>query len=172
MRIFTYGLLVILNFILQTTLFNYIEIIGIKPNTAIILVVSFAFLRGEIDGAIIGFLSGILIDSFFGSMLGINAFIYLIIGFLCGKIFNEFYKENILIPFFLTLFFDIIYGLLYFFFNAFLRGYPNILPFLKTIIIPEAIYSGILSIIIYPFLLIIDKKLRKTDRKRKNIFSQ
>lgn len=172
MRFFTYIFLIILNFILQTTLFNYIEIIGIKPNTTLILVVSFAFMRGEIEGAMVGFFSGLLIDSFFGNMLGLNAFIYLIIGFLCGKIFNEFYKDSVIIPFLLTLAFDIFYGLLYFFFNAFLRGYPNIFVFLKNIIIPEALYTAILSIFIYRILLIVNRKLEKTDRKKKNIFNQ
>ncbi len=98
MRYFTYIVLILINFILQTTLFNYIEIIGVKPNTMIILIVAFAFMRGEIEGGLIGFLSGLLVDCFFGELLGLNAFMGLITGFLCGKIFNEFYKNSIFIP--------------------------------------------------------------------------
>ncbi|WP_250277683.1 rod shape-determining protein MreD [[Clostridium] colinum] len=172
MRYFTYIVLILINFILQTTLFNYIEIIGVKPNTMVILIVSFAFMRGEIEGGIIGFLSGLLIDSYFGQVLGLNAFIGLIIGFLCGKIFNEFYKDSILIPFFLTLFFNIFHGFLFFFFNVFLRGYPNIFTFSKNIIIPEALYTAIVSFFLYRILFAINKKLEKFDRKKKNLFKQ
>ncbi len=172
MRYITYVALILINFILQTTIFNYIEIIGVKPNTMLILIVSFAFMRGETEGGLIGFLSGLLVDSFFGQVLGLNAFIGLVIGFLCGKIFNEFYKDSIIIPFFLTLFFDICYGFLFFFFNAFLRGYPNIFHFLKTIIIPEALYTSIVSFFIYRILFIINIKLEKFDRKKKNLFKQ
>lgn len=172
MRYITYIALILINFILQTTIFNYIEIINVKPNTMIILIVSFAFMRGEIEGGLIGFISGLLIDSIFGQLLGLNAFIGLIVGFLCGKIFNEFYKDSIIIPFFLTLFFNIVHGVLFFFFNAFLRGYPNIFIFLKTTIIPEALYTSIISFFIYRILFIINKKLEKFDRKKKNLFKQ
>lgn len=172
MRYITYIALILINFILQTTLFHHIEIVGIKPNTMLILIVSFAFMRGEIEGGFIGFSSGLLIDSFFGQFLGLNAFIGLVVGFLCGKIFNEFYKDSIFIPFFLTLFFSIVYGFLFYFFNAFLQGYPNILPFLKNIIIPEALYTSILSFIVYRILFFINKKLEKFDRKKKNLFKQ
>ena len=94
MRYFTYIVLIIINFILQTTVFNYIEIIGVKPNTMLILIVSFAFMRGEIEGGLIGFVSGLLVDSLYGQVLGLNAFIGLVVGFLCGRIFNEFYKDS------------------------------------------------------------------------------
>ena len=170
MRYFIYVVLILINFILQTTLFDYIDIINVKPNTMVILVVSFAFMRGEIEGGIIGFLSGFLIDCFFGQILGLNAFIGLIIGFLCGKIFNEFYKDSIFIPFFLTLFFSVLSNLLFFFFNVFLRGYPNLFIFLKRIIIPEALYTGIISFFAYRILFIINRKLEKFDRKNKNLF--
>lgn len=172
MRYITYVALILINFILQTTVFNYIEIIGVKPNTMLILIVSFSFMRGEIEGGIIGFFSGLLTDSFFGQFLGLNAFIGLTVGFLCGKIFNEFYKDSIMIPFFLTFIFNIFYGFLFFFFNAFLRGYPNILPFLKSIIIPETLYTSIVSFFIYKILFIINRKLEKFDRKKKNLFKQ
>ena len=94
MRYITYIALILINFILQTTLFHKIEIVDITPNTMVILIVSFAFMRGEIEGGFIGFVSGFLVDSFFGQFLGLNAFIGLVTGFLCGKIFNEFYKNS------------------------------------------------------------------------------
>lgn len=172
MRYFTYIVLIIINFILQTTVFNYIEIIGVKPNTMLILIVSFAFMRGEIEGGLIGFVSGLLVDSLYGQVLGLNAFIGLVVGFLCGRIFNEFYKDSFFIPFFLTFAFNILHGFLFFFFNAFLRGYPNVFHFLKTIIIPEALYTSIISFFLYRILFLINKKLEKFDRKKKNLFKQ
>lgn len=172
MRYLTYIILILINFILQTTLFKYIQIINVKPNTTIILIVSFAFMRGEIEGGIIGFFSGLLIDSFFGQFLGLNAFICFIVGFSCGKLFKEFYENNIIIPFFINLFFDFLYGILFFFFNGLLRGYPNIFPFLKSIIIPEALYTSIVSFFLYRILYIINNKFDKADRRKRNLFKQ
>lgn len=170
MRYLTYGILIIINFLLQTTLFENISILGIKPNTMIILIVSFAFMRGDIEGALIGFFSGLLVDSFFGNFIGLNAFIGFIIGFLCGKFFNEFYKNKLVIPFLLTALFTFLNEILFFFFSVLLRGEPNIFPFLTSIIIPEVLYTSFISIIFYKILYYINLKLERLDRKKKNIF--
>lgn len=58
MRILLTGILIFVNFILQTTLLPYISIGGLLPNTALIIVVSYALLRGSTEGAIVGFFSG------------------------------------------------------------------------------------------------------------------
>ena len=59
MRILLTGILIFVNFILQTTLLPYISIGGILPNTVLIIVVSYALLRGSTEGAIVGFFSGL-----------------------------------------------------------------------------------------------------------------
>lgn len=172
MRYLTYIILIIINFLLQTTIFENISIIGIKPNTTVILIVSFAFMRGDIEGSLIGFLAGLLTDCFFESFLGLNAFIGLCIGFLAGKLFSDFYKNKIIIPFLLTTLFTFLNSIMFFFFNIFLRGEPNIFPFLKSIIIPEIIYTSLVSIILYKIFYYINLKLEKFDRRKKNIFRQ
>lgn len=168
LRYITYSVLIIINYIFQTTLAEYITIIGVKPNTNIILIISFAFMRGEIEGALIGFFSGLLIDVFFSNFLGLNAFLGFILGFICGKFSKEFYNDSTLTPFFLTVIFTFIHGLLYFFFNVLLRGYPNILIFLKSIIIPETLYTSLFSFFLYRIYYIINSKLEnfnKSNRK-------
>lgn len=45
MRIIITTLIVVLNFILQTTLFPYLAIQGVFPNTALIIVTSYSLLR-------------------------------------------------------------------------------------------------------------------------------
>lgn len=47
MRIIITTLIVVLNFILQTTLFPYLAIQGVFPNTALIIVTSYSLLRGS-----------------------------------------------------------------------------------------------------------------------------
>lgn len=170
MRYLTYAILIIINFLLQTTLFEHISILSIKPNTMIILIVSFAFMRGEIEGSLIGFFSGILIDSFFGNFLGLNAIIGFLIGFFAGKLFQEYYKNVFFIPLILVALFDFLYEVAFFFFNILLRGEPNILPFLKSTIIPEVLYTSLISILLYKILYYINLRLDKLDRKKKNIF--
>ena len=54
MRIIITTLIVVLNFILQTTLFPYLAIQGVFPNTALIIVTSYSLLRGSKEGALVG----------------------------------------------------------------------------------------------------------------------
>ena len=82
MRILLTGILIFVNFILQTTLLPYISIGGILPNTALIIVVSYALLRGSTEGAIVGFFSGLPIDIFFGTSFGYYTLLFLLAGLL------------------------------------------------------------------------------------------
>mgnify|MGYP000027243937 CR=1 FL=1 len=59
-------LFVVLCFILQCSVFNSLALGGIIPNLMIILTSSFGFMRGEKEGLLIGFFSGLLCDIFFG----------------------------------------------------------------------------------------------------------
>ena len=62
MRIIITTLIVVLNFILQTTLFPYLAIQGVFPNTALIIVTSYSLLRGSKEGALVGAGTGFLMD--------------------------------------------------------------------------------------------------------------
>ena len=91
-------LFVVLCFILQCSVFNSLALGGIIPNLMIILTSSFGFMRGEKEGLLIGFFSGLLCDIFFGSFLGFYAMIMMYIGFINGKFCRIFYPEDIKLP--------------------------------------------------------------------------
>ena len=73
-------LLIIVCFLFQTTVFQGLDFGGIVPNLMIILTASFGFMRGDKTGLAIGFFCGLIIDIFFGNVLGLNAMIYMYIG--------------------------------------------------------------------------------------------
>lgn len=170
MRIFVVSLTVILNFILQSTIFKHIEVFGISPNTAIIIIVSFSILRYEIEGAIIGFFAGLLQDIFFGNVIGLNALLYMLIGYVCGKPYKIFYKENYLLPIFLVFGSTIIYNLSYYILNFFFRGRLDSLYYIKTIIIPETIYNIIICLPIYAIIYYINKMVEQREKPNRRLF--
>lgn len=65
MRLLITALMVFINFILQTTLLQMFAIRGVLPNTALIIAVSYALLRGSREGAFVGIGAGLLQDIFF-----------------------------------------------------------------------------------------------------------
>ena len=57
-------ILILLFYLIQVTFGNAIGIGGITPNLLIILPVLFGFFKGRNEGMLVGFLSGVMYDSF------------------------------------------------------------------------------------------------------------
>ena len=160
-------LLVISCFVLQSTVFKAIAFGGIIPNLMIVLTASFGFMRGEKSGIIFGFFCGLLADIFFGSVIGLYAMIYMYIGYANGKFNMIFYPEDIKLPLALILCSDMAYGLLCYIILFLMRGRFHFTYYLLHIILPEMVYTIVVTLIFYPFLLWINKKLEYREQKER-----
>lgn len=169
MRAIVLGSLLVIMHSLESTLFQYIRIGGIGPNFMIMIIVSFALLRGSKEGMMIGAFSGLLYDISFGMHIGPTLLSYMFIGFVCGKFNKNFYRENFIIPFICTLISSLFYGAVNI--MAFiLRGKLSFGYFIKSIIIPELIYTITLSLIIYQIAYLINEKIEEHEKSSRNIF--
>ena len=79
------AIFLIFGFLLQSTLFAQFSIGGINPNLLIIVVASIGFLVGSKYGMITGFIAGLMVDVFFGSVIGLYSLIYMYIGYINGN---------------------------------------------------------------------------------------
>ncbi|MCD7855940.1 MAG: rod shape-determining protein MreD [Clostridiales bacterium] len=165
-----YFLITLINFILQTTVFESVSIIGIKPNTAIIIVVSVAFIQGELDGIITGIFAGFFQDSFFSLYLGCHIFIYASVGLICGYCFKAFFKESFLLPIALTAAADLYSCLVFYILNILLRGYFNILTFLSSVVLPEIVYTVLISGLVYRLIYYIADALNRSSQDKRRLF--
>ena len=104
MRIVVITILLVMTHILEMTLFKSIRIGGVAPDFMLMIIVSFALLRGSKEGALIGALAGLFYDVTFGMFIGQHTVAYILIGYVCGKFNKNFYRENFIMPFFCTLF--------------------------------------------------------------------
>lgn len=169
MRAIVLGILLVLVHVLESTLFQYIRIGGIGPNFMIMIIVSFALLRGSKEGMWIGMGAGLLYDISFGLHLGPTILVYMFIGFICGKFSKNFYRENFIIPFICTLVSSLFYSMMNM--VAFiLRGTLCFGYFIKSIVIPELIYTITLSLIIYQLAYSVNEKIEEHERGSRNIF--
>ncbi|MCI7042779.1 MAG: rod shape-determining protein MreD [Lachnospiraceae bacterium] len=160
-------LLVISCFVLQSTVFKSIAFGGIIPNLMIVLTASFGFMRGEKAGILFGFFCGLLADIFFGSVIGLYAMIYMYIGYANGKFNMIFYPEDIKLPLALIFVSDMAYGLLSYIILFLMRGRFHFTYYLIHIILPEMVYTIVVTLIFYPFLLWINKKLEDREQKER-----
>lgn len=146
-------------FLLQSTVFKKLSFGGISPNLLVIVTTSIGFMRGEKPGLIAGFLCGMFIDIFFGDVIGLYAMIYMYIGYLNGKFSRIFYPEDLKLPLGLITLSDLSYGMICYIVLFLLRGRLNFSYFFLHIILPETVYTIFMSIILYPVLLYLYKKL-------------
>lgn len=148
-RTITMTLLILITFILQSTVFQSLSIASIAPNLLLILTVSFGFMRGKKEGILVGFFCGILIDIFYGNLLGFYALIYMYIGYLNGFLCKVYYDEDVKVPMILTAISDLAYGFVVYGLQFMLRGRLHVMNYIWHIMLPEMIYTVLITVIIY-----------------------
>jgi len=82
-------LLATLLIIIQTTVIEYLSVMGIKPDILLIFIVYIAITKGQITGTIYGFIIGFIFDLVSGGVLGISSLCKTIAGFVSGYFYNE-----------------------------------------------------------------------------------
>jgi rod shape-determining protein MreD len=126
----------------------WLEIGGIRPDFVLLVVVIIGQLKGRMVGQIYGFLIGLLIDAIgMGSFLGLSALSKTTAGFLSGFLKDKKTRLNPIV------FYSTIIGIIFLHFTIFYLinfnsseiGLQNILG---KHVIPTALYTGILYLII------------------------
>lgn len=163
-------LFILICFLLQATVFPHFSFGGVVPNLLIVLTASFGFMGGEKTGLVTGFFCGLLLDIFFGEVIGIYAMIYMYTGYVNGKFNKIFFPEDIKLPIILILFSDFVYGLLSYILFFVMRGRFHFTYYIVNIILPEIVYTILVTLFLYPLLLFVHNKLTEKERKRARKF--
>ncbi len=170
MRIILTALLVILNFILQSTLYPKLAIQGVFPNTALIIVTSYALLRGSKEGAMVGAGAGLLTDVFFSTYIGFYTVLFLLLGLLFGRSQQNFYRENYILPMIFCAISTCLFEAAVYVTGFFFRGEGNILYFLFRILLPEIVYAAIVTVPYYRILFGINEWLELKEKYKYRLF--
>jgi rod shape-determining protein MreD len=163
-------IMVIVSFILQTTLFRVLDFGGITPNLLLIFTASTAFIKGDRSGLLVGFFCGLLVDIFFGTYIGFYALIYMYIGFLVGKLHVIFFTQNIAIPILIISLADFIFGFVCYVLMFLFRTKFDIGYYMTSIIIPELVYTAVIAIFYYPFILWVNNAIDEREQRSANRF--
>lgn len=160
MKAIIISIIILVNFILQSTLFQFLRINNVIPNTSLILVICFAINSDKKRAALIGFIIGILQDIIFGKIIGLDALIYLLLGYLISLINKNIFKENFIFPFVFTAFGTVVYYIIGTFFVYFSGFNMDFFGIFKNMLITEVLYNAIVSIVIYNYVYKIYKPIR------------
>ena len=170
MRIIITALIVFVNFILQTTIFPLFAIQGVFPNTSLLIVTSYALLRGSKEGALVGIGAGFLMDVFFNTYIGFYTVLYLAFGLLFGRSQRSFYRENYILPIIFCTISTVIYQAVLYVTGFVFRGEGNILYFLFSVLLPELVYVAIVTVPLYRLLFGINEWLELKEKYRYRLF--
>ncbi|MBR1770454.1 MAG: rod shape-determining protein MreD [Lachnospiraceae bacterium] len=157
--------LILICFLLETSVFNHFAMGGIVPKLTIILTSAYGFMRGEEEGMCVGFLCGLLCDVFYGDVMGFYALILTYIGYVNGKFSRIFYPEDIKLPIALIIVSDLSYGVLCYILLFLMRGRFDFLYYFTGVILPEALYTIVVTVFLYPIILKINEKLDRREKR-------
>ncbi|MBR9947060.1 rod shape-determining protein MreD [Clostridiaceae bacterium Marseille-Q4145] len=163
------ALMIIVCFLLQSTLFQSLSLASISPNLLIILTSAYGFMKGKKEGMAVGFFCGLLEDIFFGRLLGMHALIYMYIGYANGYFNQIFYGEDIKLPMALISASELAYGLGTYLIMFLMRSRFDFFYYLKRIILPELLYTIIVTLFVYRIIYMIDQKLEKKKDLKERI---
>ncbi len=150
MRRYIYLLLLnIICFVLQATVFRHLPLGGVTPNILIMITAASGLMYGRKLGMYSGVIGGLLIDAMFNSVIGLTILIYAFIGYVNGMLNKLYFKDKLYIPAITIVLSDLAYGILYYICRFMLRGRMDFPYYLMHVMMPEAVYTLIVGLLIY-----------------------
>jgi rod shape-determining protein MreD len=147
----TLMMIIVINFILQSTILQSLKIAHISANFTLVLVIVVTVIYGLEKGLFAAVISGLFVDAFLSMVLGINLFILVIISILISIIGRPLFTGNKFTLVFMAAISTVIYHLMYFFFMYFLNKGISIGDVMTQIVPIEVIYNSIVCVIVYHF---------------------
>lgn len=158
-KILITGLIIMISFILQSTLSLANFDVVATPNLLLFVTCIFGFMRGCNYGSVTGIFCGLLVDIFFGDVIGLYALIYMYVGFFSGLFKKMFYSNHVFMPMLLVFTSDFIYNAFVYIFRFLLRNKLDFSYYFEKIIFPEMIITTFIAFALYKLFYILNEKI-------------
>lgn len=165
-RALLYALLILFCFCVQTCVFPLIPLFASAPNLLLILTFSFGFIYGSNTGMLCGLFAGLLMDLFYTGAFGFYSLAFLLIGYVNGIFTRYYYDEFITLPLLLCAANELAYNFYIYAARFLLRGRLDLPYYFGNIILPELVFSLIVTLFAYRILLLANKHLDRMQNRR------
>ena len=145
MRFFFYIVVFVLFIPLQSIVFNWVSIFGIKPDLSLWIVYLAGFVEGEWKGGMMGFLCGMVSDSFSPGKKGVNIFIKTLLGFFSGVVGRVLVETKAFFHFGMLFLFSLTQGILVYWVLQLSGEFLSLGGTMGKVIFPQALYDGIVG---------------------------
>jgi len=161
------GIYIVAAFLLETTLFKNGSLFYAAPNILLIITVSTGFIRGKKAGMLTGFIAGFLYDVIFGSLVGLMALLYMLAGYIAGVFYKVFFDTNVRVPLTLVTVMDLVFNFILYFIFFFMRGRTAVFSYILQCILPEAVFTFIITFFLYKIIHAGDRVLGAEAEERR-----
>ena len=151
-RVLLVGLVIITALVLQSTLFAQLRLLGVRPELLYVVTIVFALLEGPNEGAVVGFVSGMMQDFLLHEPKGITALTLTLVGYAVGTGRRLIVSPSPLVPT-MVVALGTATGLAFYEITAFLLGSFDESPaYGVKVALLTALYNAMLTPIVYPLL--------------------
>ncbi len=153
----------------QSSLFEHIEILNVRPNLMIVLMVIVSLLRSPVESATMAILLGLTMDILMGKTLGWYALLFFLVSIPISLLNEKLYRDKLLVLLTFSFGSSVIIEFLFYLIVFLFKGYEH-MPFtFWTIIIPEAVYNCILILPLFKPVTGVYNLLDRIDRRRNRL---
>lgn len=138
--------------VLQVAVAPNIAIGGAVPNFMLLVVITLAFTEGPTAGASAGFAAGLVFDLLSAGPIGPAALVMTVIGYLAGSLSANMFAEGWRLPTTVVLIASISAELAYGGVLAVLGAGEPFWSTFVAVMLPTAVYNGVLALLAFPFL--------------------
>lgn len=147
--------------VLQVAVAPNLAIGGAVPNFMLLVVVTLALTQGPTAGAASGFAAGLFFDLLSVGPIGPAALVLTVVGYLAGSLSANMFAEGWRLPVTVVLIASITAELAYGVVLAILGAGEPFWGTFISVMLPTAVYNGVLALLAYPFLA----RLLRQDRQ-------
>ena len=144
-------IVVVIAFILQLSVIPQFKLLGVQPDLILVVAIVVAVQDGPVEGAIIGFLGGMLQDIASPQVMGVSALTKTLAAYCAGMMKDFFMTYSILLPVVLV-FLATIFEMGAHQVVMVVLGQESLPPFKITAVLAESLYNVLAVLVVYPFM--------------------
>ncbi|MCL2654648.1 MAG: rod shape-determining protein MreD [Coriobacteriia bacterium] len=156
----------LLAFLLQVAVGPSIAIMSVRPNFLLVVTIIMALVNGPVEGTLVGFSAGILLDLLGTGAFGPAALVMCVVGYLAGVLHERIFAQGWLLPVLVLAVSSFLYELFYLVVILLLGQRMSFFSALFTKAIPTVLYTTLVAVVVFPALsrLLREKPMMTTVR--------
>jgi len=160
LNILILSLILLIELILQGTVFQFLNFNGVYPDLILITVVCYSIILGKKMSYKLGFIIGLLVDIIYGNVIGMYALSFLLTAYLISVISVQMFKESLLAPISLFPIGVICNHSIIYLINYLLRAEISFMDYIVQFNFTYWVMNFLVLIIIYPLIARFIKKYK------------